>query len=120
VGRREAGLTPELVQSLGGCTSGKISAEVGCLRRLIESRKPRVRLADVTLGVDQRYGFTRAFRRLAGCERRSTDSYRTLFVHSRPAANKQIGNNAQFEYCCRTLDSCWDPLRHWQLLYSIT
>ena len=88
-----------------------VSAEPRSLRRLIESRRRRVRLADVLLDVDLRCGFTRAFRRLAGREPGSTDGYHTLFVHSRPAANKQLGNNTQLKYCCRTLDSFWNPQR---------
>ena len=57
-----------------------VSAELRSLRRLIESRMPRVRLEDVLLDVDRRCGFTRAFRPLAGYEPRGTDTYRTLLA----------------------------------------
>ena len=54
--------------------------ELRSLRRLIESRMPRIRLEDVLLDVDRRCGFTRAFRPLAGYEPRGTDTYRTLLA----------------------------------------
>jgi hypothetical protein len=57
-----------------------VTAELRSLRRLIESRMPRVRLEDVLLDVDRRCGFTRAFRPLAGYEPRGTDTYRTLLA----------------------------------------
>jgi len=57
-----------------------VSAELRSLRRLIESRMPRIRLEDVLLDVDRRCGFTRAFRPLAGYEPRGTDTYRALLA----------------------------------------
>ena len=57
-----------------------VTAELRSLRRLIESRMPRIRLEDVLLDVDRRCGFTRAFRPLAGYEPRGTDTYRTLLA----------------------------------------
>jgi TnpA family transposase len=58
-----------------------VSTELRSLRRLIESRMPRIRLEDVLLDVDRRCGFTRAFRPLAGYEPRGgTDTYRTLLA----------------------------------------
>jgi hypothetical protein len=57
-----------------------VTAELRSLRRLIESRMPRIRLEDVLLDVDRGCGFTRAFRPLAGYEPRGTDTYRTLLA----------------------------------------
>ncbi len=57
-----------------------VTAELRSLRRLIESRMPRIRLEDVLLDVDRRCGFTRTFRPLAGYEPRDTDTYRTLLA----------------------------------------
>ncbi len=57
-----------------------VTAELRSLRRLIESRMPRIRLEDVLLDIDRRCGFTRAFRPLAGYESRGTDTYRTLLA----------------------------------------
>jgi len=57
-----------------------VSAELRSLRRLIESRMPRIRLEDILLDVDRRCGFSRAFRPLAGYEPRDTDTYRTLLA----------------------------------------
>ncbi len=53
-----------------------VTPELRSLRRLIESRMPRIRLEDVLLDVDRRCGFTRAFRPLAGYEPHGTDTYR--------------------------------------------
>ena len=57
-----------------------VSTELRSLRRLIESRMPKIRLEDILLDVDRRCGFTRAFRPLAGYEPRGTDTYRTLLA----------------------------------------
>ena len=57
-----------------------ITPELRSLRRLIESRMPRIRLEDVLLDVDRRCGFTRAFRPLAGYEPRDGDTYRALLA----------------------------------------
>jgi TnpA family transposase len=57
-----------------------VTAELRSLRRLIESRMPRIRLEDVLLDVDRRCGFTRAFRPLAGYEPHGTDTYRALLA----------------------------------------
>jgi hypothetical protein len=57
-----------------------VTTELRSLRRLIESRMPRIRLEDVLLDVDRRCGFTRAFRPLAGYEPRDGDTYRALLA----------------------------------------
>ena len=57
-----------------------VTPELRSLRRLIESRMPRVRLEDILLDIDQRCGFTRAFRPLAGYEPHDTDTYRALLA----------------------------------------
>ncbi len=57
-----------------------VSPELRSLRRLIESRMPRIRLEDVLLDVDRRCGFSRAFRPLSGYEPRGTETYRTLLA----------------------------------------
>ena len=57
-----------------------VTAELRSLRRLIESRMPRIRLEDILLDVDRCCGFTRAFRPLAGYEPHGTDTYRALLA----------------------------------------
>ena len=57
-----------------------VTPELRSLRRLIESRMPRIRLEDILLDVDRRCGFTRAFRPLAGYEPRNADTYRVLLA----------------------------------------
>ena len=73
-----------------------VTAELRSLRRLIESRMPRIRLEDVLLDVDRRCGFTRAFRPLAGYEPRGTDTYRTLLASlDRPRHQSRADRHGQ-------------------------
>jgi hypothetical protein len=57
-----------------------VSPEVRQLRREIATRMPRIRIEDILLEVDQRCGFTRAFRPLAGYEPHARDTYRALLA----------------------------------------
>ncbi len=76
-----------------------VTAELRSLRRLIESRMPRIRLEDVLLDGDRRCGFTRAFRQLAGYEPHGTDTYRallaTLIAHGTNLGLTAMGSSVQ-------------------------